>query len=151
MVYLIPPPPPPHPPCRKEVCSDRIQEGMPLGGIRFRAANTLLPPSHRPPHPFEDKMRSIQFASPPALRRQWRHGRTRSSERPAAKNITTCTAPTAVSGEPYLPPLVRLQGPFKPPEEVRRLKSKPPKPTLRVATSYDSEKLRRQVGCSKGL
>ena len=42
-----------------------------------------------------------------------------------------------------LPPLVKVQGPFKPPEEVRRLKNKPPNPTLRVATSYDHKELKR--------
>ena len=43
---------------------------------------------------------------------------------------------------------VRVQGPFNPPEEVRRLKFRPSNPTLCVATDYYCEDMRRQVDVS---
>jgi hypothetical protein len=78
-------------------------------------------------------MRLVQFASP--VKKGGRRGPDTDKQDASASLV----------GEPYLPPLVRLQGPFKPPEEVRRLKSKLPNPTLRVATEYGSEDLKRQA------
>lgn len=104
----------------------------------------------RPPHPFEERMRSIRFAPPPG-RRLRRCSRTKSPDKTHQgsdmPNILAATAPCVPGtvGEGYLPPLVRVQGPFRPPEELRRLKSRPPNPTLRVATFYDCVTLKRQV------
>ena len=45
----------------------------------------------------------------------------------------------------YLPPLVKLQGPFKEPEKVWRQRVKPLEPTLRTATPYNSVKITRSA------
>ena len=45
----------------------------------------------------------------------------------------------------YLPPLVKLQGPFKEPEKVWKQRVKPLEPTLRTATPYDSVEIARSA------
>lgn len=119
----------------------------------------------RPLHPFEERMRSIQFASPVGSRRRNKKksqivesallsSTTRTQTTPTTQAATSIdqqqqqqqqqlVSVDTTEGKGVLPPLVKMQGPFKAPEEVRRLKCKPLKPTLRVATPYDCEQLRR--------
>lgn len=44
-----------------------------------------------------------------------------------------------------LPPLVKVQGPFKEPEKVWRQRIKPLEPTLRVATRYNAVEIARSA------
>ena len=108
---------------------------------------SLMSPYSKP-HPFEEKMRSIQFTplnfphktSKAALTGRWKT-KTKSPEydpQPSAPPLEHPPSP-----EPYLPPLQKIQGPFKHPEELRRLKSKPTRPTLRMETPYYSQDMRR--------
>ena len=113
-------------------------------------------------------MRAIQFAPPPGERRT-NTIRSTTLERPHSSSdktyflsdnlnsagcrqyiVSQPTANQVLSDTPpgdqcSLPPLVKIPGPFKPPEEVRRLKAKPFNPTLRASSVYDSEMLSRCV------
>lgn len=93
------------------------------------------------PHPLEDRMRSIKFA-PPLGYRIRSHSKSVTSE-PSHLTSSRDEETKEKATEGFLPPLVRLQGPFKSPEKVRELKIKSLCPTLRVATKYDSAEVAR--------
>ncbi len=75
-------------------------------------------------------MKSIKFAPPP---------KDRLKKKPPHKDLILPPA----SMDTSLPPLRHVQGPFKSPEDTRNLKYLPFRPTLRVATDYDSVEIAR--------
>ena len=101
------------------------------------------------PHPFEERMRSLQFThlrklNRPKKKRALSDGTTQDRVSLSPRGDIRLTSDTKEGIT--LPPLVsksKVQGPFRQPEDVWRQKHKPLSPTLRVATSYNSVEMAR--------
>ncbi len=103
---------------------------------------------HSLSHPFEERMKSLRFTY---LRKLNRPKKKRAlSDGTTQQDQMSSHGDRALSSDTKdgitLPPLVskvKVQGPFRQPEEVWRQRHKPLSPTLKVATSYNSVEMAR--------
>ena len=100
-------------------------------------------------HPFEERMKSLRFAPLKKLNRS-KKKRAFSCEKDSSIHHQMSSGREKSLSDPKdgitLPPLVpkvKVQGPFRQPEEVWRQRVKPLSPTLRVATAYNSIEIAR--------
>ena len=108
----------------------------------------------RSQYAFEERMRSLQFAPLKRLNRS-KKNRALSCEQYSTAQEQITSEGEKMSSDANdgvkLPPLVskvKVQGPFRQPEEVWCQRLKPLSPTLRVATEYNSVEIARYVKCN---
>jgi hypothetical protein len=102
-------------------------------------------------HPFEERMKSLQFAhlrklNRPKKKRVLSDNTTQQLDQVSPRDDKILVSDTTREAGITLPPLVskvKVQGPFRQPPEVWRQRHKPLSPTLRVATSYNSVEMAR--------